>query len=415
MKKVLNILRSMRFGIVLLVLIGVCSLIGSFIPQGREMAWYVENYPKAHVALFVLRLDRIFTNWYFVLMMLLLGVNLTLCTLVRIKSIVRAGKTLLPNAARLRNTMTLNAHELDTLENFLMGRGCKKHQMGAVRVYSKNLLGRYGSFITHLSILLTLIFGAAGLYLPQVVDRNCLPGESLTMPDGTEIAVHSFYIENESGQLDFTSGISVTLGTTGQRRDGSISVNSPLSLGPYKIYQQTFGTAGKITVTNLETKGSDSFVLPETAFLSLDGTNGLWFLTLFPDYYIGPDGKINPVTETYGRYQNPLYSIQLTQDGVTEPDVAIPGESLELAGLEFRFDEPVEYPGLRIKYTPPAVNILLFASFALMIIGLYILFFMQPILVKVDDTGCAFSGPKPEGMRMEVLGLLENVKEGKTT
>ena len=416
MKKILNFLRSMRFGIVLLLLIAICSLAGSLIPQGREMAWYVENYPKFHVMLFILRLDKVFTNWYFMLMMLLLAVNLTLCSLVRIGTVIKSGRTLHARAAILNNTIHLNSAQLDILETFLMGRGCKKRNFGTTRIYTKNLFGRYGSFITHLSILLTLTLGAAGLYLPQVTDQNCLPGESVTMPDGTEIAVHSFYIENDSGQLDFTSDISIILGKNGHRRDGNISVNHPLSNGPYKIYQQTFGTAGKITVTNLETKGSDSFVLNEAAFLSLDGTNGVWYMGLYPDYYKDPDGTIHPITETFGRYENPIYSLQLSEDGVTIPDIAFPGESLQLGGLEYRFEEAVEYPGLRIKYTPPAVNALLFASFALMIIGLYILFFMQPVIVKVDDQGCAISGPKPEGMRMDIQALLENhKKEGSHT
>ena len=44
MKKVLNFLRSMRFGLLLLGLIGLCSVAGTVIPQGREIAWYAQTY-----------------------------------------------------------------------------------------------------------------------------------------------------------------------------------------------------------------------------------------------------------------------------------------------------------------------------------------------------------------------------------
>ena len=82
--------------------------------------------------------------------------------------------------------------------------------------------------------------------------------------------------------------------------------------------------------------------------------------------------------------------------------LAFPGESLTVGNLRYDFNEPVEYPGLRIKYTPGAVNILLLLSFLLMIAGLYITFYLVPVLVKLDDTGCTVGGPKPEGLRMEI-------------
>ena len=60
MKKIFNYLRSMRFGILLLILIAVFSIVGSVIPQGKELSWYVENYPTIHPALLFLQVQRIF-------------------------------------------------------------------------------------------------------------------------------------------------------------------------------------------------------------------------------------------------------------------------------------------------------------------------------------------------------------------
>jgi hypothetical protein len=70
-------------------------------------------------------------------------------------------------------------------------------------------------------------------------------------------------------------------------------------------------------------------------------------------------------------------------------------------------EQPVEYPGLRIKYTPRIVNILLVAAFTVLTVGLYITFFLQPILVKVTDEGYTVAGTKPEGMRVEIEQMLE--------
>ena len=91
--------------------------------------------------------------------------------------------------------------------------------------------------------------------------------------------------------------------------------------------------------------------------------------------------------------------------------LAFPGESLTVVELRYDFNAPVEYPGLRIKDTPGAVNLLLFLSFLLMIAGLYITFCCEPVLVKTDEEGYAVLGPKPERMRIE---LGEELREYET-
>ena len=55
MKKVFNYIRSMRFGILLLVLIAVCSVAGTVIPQGREIAYYAQTYRSFHGVILMLR------------------------------------------------------------------------------------------------------------------------------------------------------------------------------------------------------------------------------------------------------------------------------------------------------------------------------------------------------------------------
>ncbi len=414
MKKVWNTLRSMRFGILLLVLIGLCSVAGSLIPQGREMSWYVENYPRFHPVLMTLQLYGVFKSWYFLVLTALLCLNLTLCSVVRIASVVRGGRTLLPDAAKLPDAVKLSPEGVKKLEEHLSAAGCRSEELGSARVYGKNPIGRYGSFLTHLAILLTVLFGAAGLYLPQVVDRDCLPGESIRLSDGAEFAVRSFRTTDESGKLDYASELVIVL-PDGRSRLGEISVNHPMSLGPYKVYQQTYGTAGSVTVTNLATGGSDDFLLPDPAFLTLDNHNGLWVLAVYPDYYYTPDGVLTPTGAANGEYPNPVYLLQRSEDDVNTQEIAFPGTVIELGGLSYRFNAPERYPGLRIKYTPPIVNTLLFAAFALMIAGLFVTFFLQPVLVKVDDEGYTVGGPKPEGMRLELKELLSGYEREEST
>ena len=90
---------------------------------------------------------------------------------------------------------------------------------------------------------------------------------------------------------------------------------------------------------------------------------------------------------------------------------ALPGEELTIGQLRYSLEAPVEYPGLRIKYTPPIVNALLFLSFALMIVGLYMTFFMPPVLVKVDEEGYVVGGGKSEGISLDLQALLREENE----
>ena len=410
MKKLFSFLRSMRFGLLLLGLIALLSVAGTLLPQGREIAWYAESYPKLHGTILQLGLHDVFHSWYFQALLVLLGLNLTLCSLLRIRSVARARRQETELLLRRGEEFPLEPAERERLLARLRAMHCREEERDGALLFRKNGFGRYGSFVTHLSILLTLLFGAFALYLPTTVDRACLPGESLRMDDGTTIAVRSFRIENGEGRLDFTSEIEVALPDGRESGLQEIRVNHPLSFGPWKIYQQTYGTAGSVTVKNLTTGGEDTLTLTELVFLSLDGSNGLWYQAVYPDLIRDPSGNVTLVTNTSGSYPNPVYQVETASDGVFTPVLAFPGETLQVKELSFTFEEPVEYPGLRIKYTPQVVNALLVASFSLMIAGLYVTFFCQPVLVKVGERGCAVGGPKPEGMRLSVRECKEETK-----
>jgi cytochrome c biogenesis protein len=416
MKKLFSLFRSMRFGIILLVLIAALSVIGTVIPQGKEIAWYAQTYQGFHGIILMLKLNDVFHSWYFLLLLFLLGLNLTLCSLVRVRSIAKlrdAETNLLLSAP---NRFALTEAQRNTVREGLLAMRCREQEAenGAL-IYRKNGFGRYGSFLTHLSILLTLIFGAAALYLPQITDKTCLPGEALTMDDGTEIRVESFRIEDADGRLDFTSEINIRLPDGRESGVHEIKVNHPLSFGTWKVYQQTYSTAGRITVRNLNTDLEDTFTLTELVFLSLDGVNGLWYEVLYPDMIRDPSGNVTLISNVSGSYPNPVYQVETASDGVYTPILAFPGDELQVGDLRFTFEDPVEYPGLRIKYTPKVVNALLVAAFLLMIAGLYITFFCQPVLVKLDEDACAVGGPKPEGTLLAVQGWLEENQKGENS
>ena len=414
-KKLMKFLRSMTFGMILLGLILLCSFPGSVIAQGNTPDWYVQTYPDWHGMILKLGLDDVFGSWYFITLLALLCLNLTLCSLFRIRSVVKASAKAAPSAAERKTKVFLTPEGTAQLRQLLEERHYKKEVFEETIVYSRNAIGWYGSFITHLAILLTVLFGAAALYLPKVMDQTCMPGEQLLMEDGTTIGVDSFHIENEAGELDYASIIEIRLpdGRTSGRQE--ISVNYPLSFGGYKVYQQTYGTAGAVTVRNTETGGEDFFILNEMCFLSLDSINGVWFEALYPGYIRDESGNFTLITQTSGSYEDPVYQVLLASEGVYTPVMVFPGETLTVGGVDFAFENPVEYPGLRIKRTPEAVNTLLFAAFGLMILGLWFCFFQSPAIVAVREEGYTVAGPKPQGLELELAVLLETEMRNEET
>ena len=175
----------MTFGVILLGLIILFSVAGSVIPQNNEIMYYVRNYPSYYQMILTLGLNRIFTSWYFVVIVILLCINLTLCSIVRFRRINE--EDLVDTALQGRETVELDPESLDKVRLELVRMRCHTRQTGDRTVYYKNGFGRYGTFITHLGILFTVVFFALGMIMPKITDQTCMPKESLVLEDGTEI------------------------------------------------------------------------------------------------------------------------------------------------------------------------------------------------------------------------------------
>ena len=404
MKRLLGILRSMRFANILLAAVALCCGLSSLLPQGNDLPYYAQNYPRLYLFIYRTHLYDIFRSWYFILLVGLLCLSMLVCTASMLHRALRSsGRGELEKAAALPDTEELDAEGLEKLRLYMASLRCKEEKIGEAYVFHKNGFSRWGTFLIHLSILLTVIFGAMALYLPRVRDLGCRPGESITLEDSTQVFVDSFSMYDETGTLDYASVICVTLPDGRSAGPQEIRVNYPMTFGNYKIFQWTYGTEGAVAARAAD-GSEDRFTLDEASILSVDEDNRLEFLGL---YEASPqDGE----GESYL-----FYEIRVVRDGVYEPAAELrPGESLSLAGIEFEFLDPY-YPGLRIKTMPVrAANSLLEAAFVLMLVGLFITFYLSPVLVKADKKGYTVAGPRAERLRLELKGRLGLDKEAHT-
>ena len=422
----------MRFGMILLLLVIACSFAGSMIPQERTAMEYVQRYgAQAAQIILLLRLNDVFSAPYFIVLMAALCVNLTLCSVVRLPKTMRAGAALMRGAASAAADKPLTVRQADRLRAYLKAHRYREVSSavsatdatteqsatpfgdgigtaGGARVYAKNMAGFYGSFLTHLSILLVLAVGSATVMLANVHDQTVMPGETIALADGTLLTVESFQIENDLGELDYASVLTATSADGAKTQRAQIRVNEPMRFGEYKIYQQTYGTAGSVLVTNLLNGASDKLLLTESCLLSLDGVNGLFYSALYPGFIEGADGTVTLITSTSGAYTDPVYDVRTVVDGDVTAVLAFPGETLTVGDVSFTMGDPTAYPGLRIKRMPGVVLGALYAVFVLMVASLYLCFFVPPVCVMVTDEGFALRSPKTQtGLLLEIDALLE--------
>ena len=161
LNKIWKFLRSMRFGIGLLIVIALLSVVGTVIPQGKSPDWYAAAYPRFHSLFLTLGFHHLYQSWYYVALLALLSLNLTLCTVTRLRFLLRTGKEEAVHAARLPVMQQLSPQQTDAVRRYLRERHCVEREIEGVSMFSKFRFGRYGSFLTHLGILLTVLLGAA--------------------------------------------------------------------------------------------------------------------------------------------------------------------------------------------------------------------------------------------------------------
>ena len=145
----------MRFGMILLVLVIACSLAGSLIPQQETAMAYVNAYGANTASLLIdLGLTDVFHTWYFYVLEILLCLNLVLCSILRFPKTLRAADALRKRTQSASLDHPVTAEQGEKLKTFLSFRRFKREETENGALYSKSLVGFYGSFLTHLSILL---------------------------------------------------------------------------------------------------------------------------------------------------------------------------------------------------------------------------------------------------------------------
>ena len=354
----LDFLSSVRFGVVLLCVLVVLSMVGMLIMQQNVQgfdAYYVSLTPAEKLVFAYLGIFDIYHSWYFNALLLILSLNIILASIDRFPSawsyIVKPKRTATTGwllnrkeNAVLRPMEGIDADNIAKVEQVFKESGFHtavvEDKQGKFVFGERGKWNRLGAYIVHVALLTLFLGHFVALQTGFDADVRLIPGETTDQIQMIQFNLDKqerynvqlpFAIECTDIQqrlIDPRGGIDVTntldWRTQVKIKDpqygesiADISLNRPLSYRGYRFFQaQTIpmGNARKITL-NLTPQGGGeplSVEIPRGGSATLENGTKVDFEQFVPDFTFGPGGK--PDTKS-GEYNNPAAILTVTPQG----------------------------------------------------------------------------------------------------
>ena len=355
MKKVWKFLTSMKFAIILLVILSLAMAGGSFIPQKLTFDEYAAQYSERAAAVIIaLHLDDVFHSWWFLALFIILCLDIFFCNVTKFPALLRRAKAA-----------------------------------------PKPKAGVFGAFVSHLGMLLLII----GFVLGQVTKTECtvygFKGETKDVCDtGIRVTIEDFRVDFNAD--DSVSQYIVDLrAADGQNEaSGTASVNHPVKLLGYKFYQNSFGYTAMARVTKGGEPLEEGRIIAGTGF-RIPGNDNLSvvFNAFYPDY-IFVDGS-GPATQS-GVMRNPgyLYTVYYGET-VLGMNVLLSGEKITIDDYEVFLEDPGYYTVLQVK--KDSFVWLVFLGGIVLLAGLFLSFYVKPLSLRNSEKMKAESGMAEDG------------------
>ena len=380
LKSIWKFLSSMQFAIILLVILIAACAAGSFVTQGQTYSWYAAAYgERAAGAILALRLDDAFHSWWFIVITAFLCLNLLLCNLLRLPSMIK----------RTRRVPK--------------GRDAVRRKAGI-----------WGAWICHLGVLLIILGFGFGQMLKQEYTVYGVPGDSKTIGDTGYIAtIDSFKIDlrEDDTVQQYTAGITVRNASRAESESAEVSVNNPATLFGMRFYQNSTGWAATVHVTK-NGEPLQEEVLCAGDYISVkDKPELVVFLNAFyPDYEL-KEGQ-GPSTKS-SQLNNPayLYSVYYKEQ-MLGMNALLADEKVTIDEYTVTFSDPQNYTLIQVKRDPLTPVALLGGLVTLL--GLFIAFYIKPV-APPEDPGKRKMQPadtSPENPGISEAHPAEAVPEG---
>lgn len=250
---------------------------------------------------------------------------------------------------------------------------------GSVAIYAdRNRFSKFGTFLSHLSIVLilagTIVGGVLGFKDPEFIVAE---GATREVGLGTDISVKlehfadEYYLEGPP--KDFRSEIVIYEGGQEVKR-GIVRVNSPMSYKGIRFHQAFYGQTAVMEVTGAAGAVIFDGGVP-LAWQTREANRPVGSFDLPEEnrtvYVIGPVSGENDQLVPAGEMRVEVY--RRDTGSLVAADNVSQGTPKEVGGLNVNFVRETRFTGLKVV-KDPGVNIIWIAS-ALMVLGLVMLFY----------------------------------------
>jgi cytochrome c biogenesis protein len=449
-KGILPYLSSIRLAVILLILIALGALLGTVIPQREAAGAFVGRLSPTVLALFeALRLFDVYRSPWFILLLLLLAVNLTACSLERFPAVWRQLRAAVNPDQPDRfadpppdHCLALQSPPAETVDRLVV---LLEKRFGPVRrvqtdrgtylAAQKGAFARLGVYGVHLGILLLIAGGLVGglwgvkgqvqIAEGETSDTLHLAGGKGSRPLGFQIRCDRFVVEHyDSGAPKVFRSDLAFLADGKVEKEGALLVNHPLDFGGLRFYQASYGRLSGGVLSLSWSRGAEMTggreVRPGDRF-SLPGGAGEVEVLRVEDNLMrmGPAVKLTASDGAkrveFWVFQN-IAQIVAANPGLFEqvplmnPDLFAPWRfSLAKSGERY-------YTVLQAARDPGAPLVALGA--ALMIVGLIVVFFFAhrrlwaEVTARKDGSRIVIAGQTsrdPAGLESEIQRLLAAV------
>ena len=375
-KRMLALLSDLRTAILLLLLIAAASALGTILPQQEAPDLYLSRFnddPWLGLVngnlMLGMQLDHIYSSVWFLSLLALLGLALTLCSWRRQWPALQAALRWVDYSrprqlSKLALAETIacpdSSEALNHLATELRGRGWTVKQHADRLAARRGVIGRVGPLLVHTGLVLLLIGAAWGALAGQRIERFLAPGRSLDLLDPAgenrlSLTLNDFTIERDPAGRPEQFSSDLTLSPPGNSQDKrTISVNHPLRYRGMTVYQADWSLA---TIT-VQIGRSPQLQLPLNTYPELG--DQIWGLVL----PTRPDGS-EPVFLSTGSEQGPVQVFDASGSLIT--NLRPGGDGAEVRGLPLRVVDIMPASGLLLKRDPGVP--LVYAGFAITLLG----------------------------------------------
>lgn len=330
----------MQFAVTLLVVMAAACAAGSFVTQGQTYDYYVSSYGERLGSLIVaFQLDDAFHSWWFILITAFLCVNLMLCNVLRLPSLIRRTKA---------------------------ARGVRRKA------------GLWGAWICHVGVLLVIAGFGLGQMLKEEYTIYGIPGEIRRVGDtDCLVTIDDFRVglRDDDTVDQYTAQITVRDASSGMSERAEISVNHPATVFGMRYYQNSTGWAADIHIARDGKALQDEVIYAGDYVRVKDKEDLVIYLNAFYPDYVMQEGT-GPSTKS-SKLNNPayLYSVYY-RNQILGMNALLQGEELTIDEYTVTFDHPQNYTLIQVKrdpFTPLAL-----AGGLITLLGLFIAFYVKP-------------------------------------